>query len=93
MAVELSMILRRYLEGVFFWSATAETTREVLAYLRGHSLLDAEGYARAERVLDATDRLKFAREGGGEAFFVALDEDFFALVQQISVQTQNQDVA
>jgi hypothetical protein len=35
---------------------------------------------RARHILDATDRLKFAREGGGTGFFEALDDDFTAVL-------------
>ncbi len=36
---------------------------------------------RAAGLLDATDRLKFAREGGGASFFAELDEDFEAIIE------------
>jgi hypothetical protein len=52
----------------------------VLEHLAERELLGVADRVRAGRVLDATDRLKFAREGGGAEFFVELDGDFRAVV-------------
>jgi len=85
LALELSWVLRVYLEAICAWPATARTTREILGFLEregaGARRLDVTDRMRTGRILDATDRLKFAREGGGEPFFVALDEDFHAVIR------------
>ena len=80
LALALSMVLREYLEAILGWPATARTTREILAHLERETRLGVTDRLRAQRVLDATDRLKFAREGGGGAFFDALEADFRAVV-------------
>ena len=80
LALELSAILRQYFEATEGWPATARTTREILAWLEESRRLGDADRVRAAHVLDATDRVKFAREGGGEAFFTALDLDFRAVV-------------
>jgi hypothetical protein len=80
LALALSQILRQYLQDVTGWPATARTSREVLEHLGEAELLGVADRVRAGRVLDATDRLKFAREGGGADFFVELDGDFRAVV-------------
>lgn len=81
LAVELSRILRVYLDAVLAWPATARTTREILAFLAASNSLSAADRLRAGHVLDATDRLKFARLGGGVAFFDELDLDLRAVVE------------
>jgi hypothetical protein len=84
LALALSQILRSYLEAVFGWPVTKRTTREILDMLDGHSAgsrsLGVADRMRTTRILDATDRLKFAREGGGEPFFGALEQDFTAVI-------------
>ena len=86
LAVRLSMILREYIEdraGIPASKATSAEIWEALAYtgidgrpitesLRGH----------IAQILDATDRLKFARQGGGDAFFTALDQHFQTIINQ-----------
>ena len=85
LAVALSMVLRAYLEGRGGFPATAGTTTEILGHLEkggfGDRTLGIDDRMRRARILDATDRLKFAREGGGENFFAALDADFRAVLQ------------
>lgn len=84
LALEQSRVLRAYLQAICAWPATARTTREILGFLEregvGARRLDVTDRMRTGRILDATDRLKFAREGGGEPFFAALDQDFRAVV-------------
>jgi hypothetical protein len=80
LALALSAILRQYFESTDGWPATSRTTREILAWLQENGRLGEADRVRAAHVLDATDRLKFAREGGGGAFFTALDQDFRAVV-------------
>lgn len=81
LALRLSTILRAYLEAITGFPATARTTREILRELEHRGRLGPSLRANAAHVLDATDRLKFAREGGGETFFEAMDEDFLAVIQ------------
>ena len=45
----------------------------------GRALTD-EDRIPVERILDSTDRLKFAREGGGEPFFAELDRHFASVI-------------
>lgn len=80
LAVTLSSLFRDYLEAVLAFPAPARTTREILSYLRHHGLLTDSQRGRARAVLTATDRVKFAREGGGDDFFDALDADLRAVV-------------
>ena len=84
LAVRLSMVLREYVEARSGVPATKGTTNEILQHLEQHGFdgerFDIEARMRVQRILDATDRLKFAREGGGEAFFTALDADFEGII-------------
>lgn len=80
-AVALSQVLRRYLEAITGWPATMRTGPEILRWMEQESVTGASARLRAGRILDATDRLKFAREGGGASFFAALDQDFEAVIE------------
>jgi hypothetical protein len=84
LAVRLSMILREYIEARTGVPATKGTTNEILQHFEDHGFdglhFDVEARLRVQRILDATDRLKFAREGGGEVFFQSLDKDFEAII-------------
>jgi len=84
LALRLSMILREYLEARTGVPATKGTTNEILKHLEHHGLdgvsFDIDARMRVQRILDATDRLKFAREGGGDAFFASLDKDFEGII-------------
>jgi hypothetical protein len=84
LALALSQILRRYIEATFGWPVTKRTTREILRLLEGSGAdsrsLGMADRMRTARILDATDRLKFAREGGGADFFTALGQDFVAVI-------------
>lgn len=80
LALRLSNVLRTYFDDAIGFPASARTTREILAYLEDAGTLDAAHRGRARHILDATDRLKFAREGGGTGFFEALDDDFTAVL-------------
>ncbi|MBL8617195.1 MAG: hypothetical protein JNM72_16415 [Deltaproteobacteria bacterium] len=84
LAFALSDALRRFLEQISGWPATAATPREINAWIAEVGLLDAALRPRAARVLDATDRLKFARDGGGAGFFDPLEEDLFAVIAAAS---------
>jgi len=80
LALRLSNVLRTYFDDAIGFPASARTTREILAHLEVAGTLDAAHRGRARHILDATDRLKFAREGGGTGFFEALDDDFSAVL-------------
>jgi hypothetical protein len=80
LALRLSNVLRTYFDDAIGFPASARTTREILAHLEDAGSLDAAHRGRARHILDATDRLKFAREGGGAGFFEALDDDFAAVL-------------
>lgn len=84
LAVELSRILREFLQDVTGYPATARTTREILQHAEHDNLLGSALRLRAAAVLDATDRLKFAREGGGDGFFERLTLDFEAVVTALA---------
>ena len=84
LALQLSMILREYIEAVTPIPATAATTMEISEGLcrtgfNGRPLTD-DDRVPVEKILDATDRLKFAREGGGDAFFEELDRHFETVI-------------
>lgn len=83
LALELSRVLRVYLEAVTGLPATSGTTREILRALEEDRRMGPALIIRAAHVLDATDRLKFAREGGGAHFFDELDKDFRAVVEAL----------
>ena len=84
LALQLSMVLREYVEARSGVPATKGTTNEILRHLEQHGFdgerFDIEARMRVQRILDATDRLKFAREGGGESFFESLDRDFEGII-------------
>ena len=81
-AFALSRVLRSVLENRLNFQANAATPRELRVVL-GQSPLDETGQAGAMRILEATDRLKFAREGGGDGFFEAMDADFELVLRQL----------
>jgi hypothetical protein len=84
LAIRLSMVLREYIEARTGVPATRATTNEILSHFEHHGFdgvdFDIEARMRVQRILDATDRLKFAREGGGEDFFATLDKDFEGII-------------
>lgn len=92
-AVALSKVLREYLEAITGWPATMRTGPEILAWLEAERLAGPTARAHAGRILSATDRLKFAREGGGDAFFAALDDDFEVVVEATRPVTVSPDPA
>jgi len=87
LALALSQIFRQFLQEVTGFPMLARTTREIVRQLEQEELVAAAMRQQARRVLDATDRLKFAREGGGEDFFHALEIDFLAVVDAMSMPT------
>lgn len=84
-AVRLSMVLREYLEARTGIPASKATTTEIWEALSrsgvdGRPINDAlKGHIA--QILDATDRLKFARVGGGAGFFQSLDQHFGVIMQ------------
>ncbi len=80
-AVGLSRVFRVYLEQSSGWPATRRTGAEILAWLRDTGRLGPADQARSARILQATDLLKFAREGGGQEFFDSLDRDFEGILE------------
>lgn len=81
LAVGLSHVFRAYLEQSSGWPATRRTGPEILAWVEETGRLGPADRARAARILQATDRLKFAREGGGAEFFDSLDLDFQGILE------------
>jgi hypothetical protein len=84
LALALSQIFRGFLQAVTGFPMLTRTTREIVQHLEQEALLNTGLLPRTRRVLDATDRLKFAREGGGQAFFDSLQIDFLAVVDALS---------
>ena len=86
LAVRLSMILREYLEARSGIPASKATTAEIWESMERMGIdgrpLHADLRSHFAQILDATDRLKFARQGGGEAFFSDLDGHFQAIINQ-----------
>ena len=80
LALALSTVFRAWLEATQAFPARARTTSEILAFLDHNGLLLGDDRTRSRRLLTATDRLKFAREGGGRDFFAALDADLEAVL-------------
>lgn len=85
LAVCLSVVLRDYLESRTGIPASKATTSEIWAALAAAGVdgvpLDDALKGRIAQILDATDRLKFARMGGGEEFFRQLDEHFAVIIR------------
>lgn len=86
LAVRLSMILREYLEARSGIPASKATTAEIWGSMERMGIdgrpLHGDLRNHFARILDATDRLKFARQGGGQAFFSDLDIHFQAIINK-----------
>ncbi|MFT5684548.1 MAG: hypothetical protein ACI8RZ_005489, partial [Myxococcota bacterium] len=74
LAVALSGVMRDYLQRRYGWPATTLSSSEILEFLSSHTSADLRG--KLTEVLEANDRLKYAREGGGDAFFDELEACF-----------------
>ena len=80
------MILREYIEACAGIPASKATTAEIweglaIAGIDGRPITDSlRGHIA--QILDATDRLKFAREGGGDGFFQSLDKHFQTIINE-----------
>jgi hypothetical protein len=88
-ALALSRIFRRYMERRFSFGASAMTTSEILAQC---SETDVSGdISDVDRLLSATDLIKFAGRRGGTQLFVDLGSELVGFVQSngnlASVQT------
>ena len=79
LALTLSGVLRDYLQRRYSWPATSRTSREILAFLEDR--VPASLRLQLTAVLEANDRLKYAREGGGGAFFDSLEASFLDILQ------------
>jgi hypothetical protein len=86
-ARELSVLFRIYVEAVFGFEATARTTSEILAHLRELRHLPEGNVTRAQRVLRATDRVKFAEERPAADWIAELDADLRAFVASTRPRT------
>jgi len=73
-AVAIAAILREYIEAVLSLPATSMTTREILDRLRSMPLLPEGNVGRAERILRATDYIKFADRKARATLFDELDD-------------------
>ena len=78
-ALALSRIFRRYLERRFLFGASAMTTREVVASSIEAAVIGETG--DVERLLSATDLIKFAGQRGGEQLFVELGSDLVKFIE------------
>ena len=76
LALALSAVFRDYLQQRHGFSAQANTSREIVASLEQRSLVTVSERLKLESILQASDRLKYGRDGGGQAFFDALEAAF-----------------
>jgi hypothetical protein len=81
-ALALSEIFRAYLEATLDFPARSWTSTETLAHLERLDALPKINVPRAKRLLRATDRVKYAGARPGESFFVDLESDLHAFVEQ-----------
>ena len=70
-SVAISNLMREYLSEIYGQPFTQYSQSEVLHWLR-RSYAPVELKKHIEKIITATDRLKFSREGGGEDFFSEL---------------------
>lgn len=78
LAVALSGVMRDYLQRRYDWPATTRSSAEILSFLEDKATDDLRG--TLSTVLEANDRLKYAREGGGADFFDELEACFTAVL-------------
>ena len=81
--VALSSILRQYIDSVFSSNTSNDSPREALNWLESSEI---ENRIRpcVKRILTATDRLKFARDGGGGDFFDGLGKNLYRFISVTS---------
>jgi hypothetical protein len=77
----LSRIFREYLETAMLFPATAWTTTETLAHLAQLSHMSIELTPQAQRLLRATDRVKFAGDVPQETMLEHFTEDLHGFVR------------
>ena len=80
-ATMLSRIFREYLEAAMLFPATAWTTTETLAHLSQLSHMSSELTPQAQRLLRATDRVKFAGDVPEETVLQHFTNDLHAFVR------------
>ncbi len=80
LATALSALFRTYLEAVTGLEATACTSSELLAALDRRGGFEAIR-GECQRILSATDLVKYAREGGGKALFDELEAALLIVVE------------
>lgn len=79
-ALALSEITRAYVEAVLAFPATKWSTTETLAHLGGMTALAEGNVPRVRRLLQATDRVKYAGARPSERFFEDLDADLRGVI-------------
>lgn len=87
--VELTAVVRRYIERTTSIRAPEQTTAEFLRAMRGHPAFDAEQQARLKAFLEAADLVKFAavrpgRDAVGASF--ARGQEFVGLDTTVSLE-------
>ena len=80
LAIALSSILRRYIDVIFNANTINCSPNEAKQWLES-SPVPVRFRQNAVRIFDATNRLKFARDGGGGPFFDSLNKDFFRFIK------------
>lgn len=85
-AKALSLLFREYTEAVLGFPATSWTTTEILQQLRQLAHLPQGNVPRAKRLLQATDRVKYADARVGNDLFEELDADLRAFVSSTRPQ-------
>lgn len=76
LALMLSSIFEDYLHERHDFPAQASTSQEILRALSERGVLTAQNRPALAAILEASDRLKFGRHGGGDAFFDSLEAAF-----------------
>ena len=81
LAIALSVVFRDYLQERHGFPAQANTSREILRSLTDRELASAAERTSLAQILEASDRLKYGREGGGQTFFDDLEAVFEDLLR------------
>ncbi|MEC7987350.1 MAG: hypothetical protein VX278_19420 [Myxococcota bacterium] len=82
LAVALSMIVRVFLDSVLESELVHKTPLEAKNWVSKASL-PQEIKQALSRIFNATDLLKYAREGGGESFFNRLEQDLILVLHAL----------
>ena len=91
LAVALSGVMRDYLQRRYDWPATTRSSAEILSFLEDKTSAQLRGTLSA--VLQANDRLKYAREGGGDGFFDELERCFHDVLSATALVEDSEEVA